>query len=226
MPLSRQISRMVWPSRPVNCLPSTSIVNVGADRRSLGRLRLEQALDRRVGGGASSRAAAACQSCAHGCHCWAADAHRVAHAGRACAVAEVLRRTRRRSSAFRSGTGWARSTRARTGPRRGCPRPAPAGPADPTAGHAARRPLAHLVQAADADAARDGLAARLVGQEALERRGHVDQARVRADTRRSMPEPQMAPLALSASGVYSVSSSDGGRKPPAGPPTSTALSLS
>ena len=46
MPLSRQSSRIVWPSRPVICRPSTSMVMARADLRALRRLRLEQAARR------------------------------------------------------------------------------------------------------------------------------------------------------------------------------------
>jgi len=49
VPLSRQTSRIVWPARPVYCLPSTSTVNVGGGQAALRSLGLEQSLDREVG---------------------------------------------------------------------------------------------------------------------------------------------------------------------------------
>ena len=89
-----------------------------------------------------------------------------------------------------------------------------------------QKPLAQLGEPARADAAGDGLAARLVVEIAGQQRGQVDEAGRRRRRPRPCPSPAMRARRASApSWRQGVSSASAGRKPPVGPPTSTALSV-
>ena len=214
MPLSRQTSRIVWPSKPSTTRPSTSIRIARRDLRSLRRLRLEEALGSDSAGASRSvvrrlsgrviRSAMVALSGRTGRH-----RDRMADAGRAGAVQDVLvqlgpevshpagQREGRQPLVVAQGGGRRcrrdRSSRSVVSVGRG--RPSTTRSAISTR---RRVPIRHGIVLPHASSAQNRVSSRARS---------TTQARSSATT--TEPEPTWAPAARSVSKAYGVSSSVG-----------------
>ena len=233
--MSRQTSRIVWPSRPSTTRPSTSRRMAGVDcgrcgacvRRSRSaRLSATGSggVDGARSGGREIRSAIVRSSPTFRWRRLPAGSGCRRRRGRC--PAGCGRRSRARSIASRSGAGSGPGARGRTGRSRRSRRRGPPGASGRWAGRCRRRSAGRSRRGGAARSGRGSSCRRPRRRRSGRGAGRGRRCRsgssattMRARSRRGRPRRAGPPK------LYGVSSSSAGRRPPVGPPTRTALKV-
>ncbi len=218
MPLSRQTSRMVWPSKPSTTRPSTSMRMPRRRLRPLRRLRLDEAVGSVSAPGPSRSGQRSALGAGEGVgHREASVASRLGTAGGVELGPEVSHPARQRERR-KSLVVTERRRDDVVGEVRGELRYRPGG-----ASPSSRRPT---ISARRFVPIRQGIDLPQASFEQKRVRTPTSSTRsVWSSTATTDPDPRWAPAARSDAKSYGVSSASGGSSPPDGPPMRTALSV-